>query len=194
MPLLVPLPLEYMPFLEYLSLIFSVARGILCEKQKKGVSMKKLSFILVLIVAALQVFSAEIRGRVVGVADGDTVTVLDEMDNGRFRIRLYGIDSPEKKQAYGNKAKQYLSSLVYGKRVSVRFSSLDRYGRILGRLYLSGEDISLLMLSAGYAWHYRQYDNSLEYAAAEKKARSARCGLWSDPAPVPPWIFRRRGK
>lgn len=156
--------------------------------------MKKIAFILVLIVAGLQVFSAEILGRVVGVADGDTITVLDEMDNGRFRIRLYGIDCPEKKQAYGNKAKKHLSALVYGKRVSVRFSSIDRYGRILGRVYVSGKDISLVMLSAGYAWHYSQYDSSPEYAAAEKKARSAGVGLWADRSPVPPWVFRRKGK
>lgn len=156
--------------------------------------MKKIAFIFVLIVAVSQAFSAEILGRVVGVADGDTITVLDDMDKGRFRIRLNGIDSPEKKQAYGNKAKQYLSSLVYGKRVSVRFSAIDRYGRILGRVYVDNKDISLLMLAAGYAWHYTQYDNSPEYSATEKKARSAGVGLWADRAPVPPWIFRRQGK
>jgi endonuclease YncB( thermonuclease family) len=154
--------------------------------------MKKLLLVLFVIVAAVGVSGAEIIGRVVGVADGDTITVLDEMDNGRFRIRLNGIDSPEKKQAYGNKAKQYLSSLVYGKRVSVRFSTVDRYGRIVGRVYVSGKDISLAMLSAGYAWHYTQYDKSPEYAAAEKSAASARLGLWADRSPVPPWEFRRK--
>ena len=156
--------------------------------------MKKIAFVLLLMAAAFAVSSAEIIGRVVGVADGDTFTVLDEMDNGRFRIRLYGIDSPEKKQAYGNKAKQYLSSLVYGKRVSVRFSSIDRYGRILGRVYVSGKDISMEMISAGYAWHYVHFDKSPEYAAAEKKARSRGAGLWADRSPVPPWDFRRPSK
>lgn len=154
--------------------------------------MKKTVFVLVLIVAVLQVFSAEILGRVVGVSDGDTITILDEMDKGRFRIRLYGIDCPEKKQAYGNKAKQFLASLVYGKRVSVRFSSIDRYGRILGRVYLSGKDINLAMISAGLAWHYVKYDNNIRYSDAEKKARSAGLGLWSDRSPVPPWVFRRK--
>lgn len=155
--------------------------------------MKRLLLVL-LLAAALQAFSAEILGRVVGVADGDTITVLDEMDNGRFRIRLCGIDSPEKKQAYGDKAKQYLSAMVYNKRVSVRYSSIDRYGRIIGRVYLEKKDISLAMISAGYAWHYIQYDSNLEYSAAEKKARADRLGLWADRSAVPPWDFRRANK
>lgn len=154
--------------------------------------MKRILLILFVIAAAVSVSGAEIIGRVVGVADGDTITVLDEMDKGRFRVRLYGIDAPEKKQAFGNKSKQYLSSLVYSKRVSVRFSTVDRYGRIVGRVYVSGKDISLVMLSAGYAWHYVQYDKSPEYAAAENKARSAGVGLWSDRSPVQPWEFRKR--
>lgn len=154
--------------------------------------MKRILLILFVIAAAVSVSGAEIIGRVVGVADGDTITVLDEMDKGRFRVRLYGIDAPEKKQAFGNKAKQYLSSLVYSKRVSVRFSTVDRYGRIVGRVYVSGKDISLVMLSAGYAWHYVHFDKSPEYAAAENKARSAGVGLWSDRSPVQPWEFRKR--
>lgn len=153
--------------------------------------MKRILLALFLI-AAVCVSGAELVGRVVGVSDGDTITVLDDMDKGRFRVRLYGIDAPEKRQAFGNKAKQYLSSLVYGKRVSVRFSAIDRYGRIVGRVYLSGRDISLAMLSAGYAWHYTQYDNSPEYAAAEKQARYTGGGLWVDRSPVPPWVFRQR--
>lgn len=155
--------------------------------------MKKI-FCFFLIAAAVCVSGAEIIGRVVGVSDGDTITVLDAMDNGRFRVRLFGIDAPEKRQAYGQKAKQYLSALVYGKRVSVRFSAVDRYGRIVGRVFLGNKDICLSMIAAGYAWHYVHYDRSPEYAAAGKRAAAMRAGLWADRSPVPPWEFRRISK
>lgn len=159
--------------------------------------MKKILLGLFLIAAVLWgsgVYGAEILGRVVGVSDGDTITVLDEMDKGRFRVRLFGVDAPEKRQAYGNKAKNYLSSLIFGKRVSVRFASVDRYGRIVGRIYLEKKDICLAMIAAGFAWHYIHFDKSPAYAAAEKKARAGRLGLWSDRSPVPPWDFRRQKK
>lgn len=98
--------------------------------------MKKAIFLLFLIAAAVGVSGAEIVGRVVGVSDGDTITVLEDLDKGRFRVRLAGIDAPEKGQAFGQKAKQYLSGLIFGKAVSVRFTTVDRYGRIVGRVYL----------------------------------------------------------
>lgn len=156
--------------------------------------MKKILFALFLIAAVVRVSGAEIIGQVVGVSDGDTITILDNLDKGRFRVRLYGIDAPEKRQAFGYKAKGYLSSLVFGKRVTVRYSSIDRYGRIVGRVYLEKQDICLAMLSAGYAWHYVHFDKSPEYAAAEKKARAGRLGLWSDTSAVPPWDFRQSSK
>ena len=157
--------------------------------------MKKALVLLFLIAAAVGVSCAEIVGRVVGVSDGDTITVLDDLDKGQFRVRLSGIDAPEKGQAFGQKAKQYLSGLIFGKSVSVRFTSIDRYGRIVGRIYLDRADIGLAMLSAGFAWHYVHFDKSPEYAAAEKQARAGRLGLWSDTAPpVPPWEFRASRK
>lgn len=156
--------------------------------------MKKVLFVLFLIAAVFRVSGAEIIGQVVGVSDGDTITILDNLDKGRFRVRLYGIDAPEKRQAFGNKAKGYLSSLVFGKRVTVRYSSIDRYGRIVGRVYLEKQDICLTMLSAGYAWHYVHFDKSPEYAAAEKQARAGGRGLWSDRSAVPPWDYRRASK
>ena len=157
--------------------------------------MKKAIFLLFLIAAAVGVSGAEIVGRVVGVSDGDTITVLDDLDKGRFRVRFAGIDAPEKGQAFGQKAKQYLSGLIFGKAVSVRFTAIDRYGRIVGRVYLDRADIGLAMLSAGFAWHYVHFDKSPEYAAAEKQARADRVGLWSDSAPpVSPWDYRRASK
>ena len=154
--------------------------------------MRKTIFLLFLIAAAVGVSGAEIVGRVVGVSDGDTITVLDDLDKGRFRVRLSGIDAPEKKQAFGQKSKQYLSGLIFGKVVSVRFTSIDRYGRIVGRVYLDRADICREMIAAGFAWHNVHFDKSPEYADAEKQARDGRRGLWADTAPpVPPWEFRR---
>lgn len=157
--------------------------------------MKQKTFCLVLLlIFAGCVSGAEIIGRVVGVSDGDTITILDDLDKGRFRVRLFGIDAPEKRQAFGNKAKIYLSSLIFGKSVKVRFTSIDRYGRIVGRVYHGKQDICLAMISAGLAWHYIHFDKSPEYAGAEKKARAGRLGLWSDRSAVPPWDFRRSSR
>ena len=109
-------------------------------------------FLLSLLLLSLSLFSAEIIGKVVGVSDGDTITVLDDMDQGKFRIRLDKIDAPEKKQAFGNKAKQFLSTLIFGKKVSIRFKSIDNYGRVLGVVSLDGKEINLVMVQNGYAW------------------------------------------
>ena len=132
---------------------------------------------------------AEVRGRVVKVADGDTITILDAA-NVQHKIRFHGIDAPEKAQAFGQKSKQHLSSLVFGKDVRVKYKSRDKYGRILGTVYVDGKDVNLEMIRAGLAWHYKRYDNSPAYAAAESEASAARRGLWSDPNPTPPEEFR----
>ena len=151
-------------------------------------------FLLSLLLLSLSVFSAEIIGKVVGVSDGDTITVLDDMDQGNFRIRLDKIDAPEKKQAFGNKAKQYLSSLIFGKKVSIRYKSIDRYGRILGVVFLDGKEINLVMVQSGYAWHYSYYDKTPAYIEAEKQARAEKKGLWQDPNPINPYQFRKSQK
>lgn len=143
---------------------------------------------------SLVVYSAEIIGQVVGVSDGDTITVLDDMDKGRFRIRLAKIDAPEKKQAFGSQSKQYLSALIFGKKVSIRFKNIDNYGRILGIVYLDGAEINLKMVQDGLAWHYSHYDKSPAYIEAQKQARLAKKGLWSQPNPVNPFEFRKSQK
>ena len=151
-------------------------------------------FLLSLLFLSLSLFSAEIIGKVVGVSDGDTITVLDEMDKGKFRIRLDKIDAPEKKQAFGNKAKQYLSSLIFGKQVSVRFKEIDRYGRVLGVIYCDGAEINLVMVQNGYAWHYSYYDKAPAYIQPEKQARTDKKGLWAEPNPINPYQFRKSQK
>jgi len=143
------------------------------------------------------VVAETLRGRVVGVADGDTVTVLAE---GRVRhvVRLAGIDAPEKAQPYGDRAKHHLSDLVFGTIVDVEYAKRDRYGRIVGKIVRDGRDASLALIEAGYAWHFKRYaaeqsraDRAI-YARAEDAARDARRGLWSEPAPLPPWEWRAR--
>ncbi len=127
-------------------------------------------------------------GRVVGVSDGDTISVLRE---GRaVRVRLDGIDAPEGGQAYGQRAKAFVSQLVYGKTVTVDVRDIDRYGRLVARVYVTDEDTSLAIVRAGYAWHFVRYSNDTTLAAAEREARTARRGLWQDPRAVPPWEFR----
>ena len=155
------------------------------------------SFILLLI--SFELNAATLQGRVVGVADGDTITVLDA-SNTKHKIRLQGIDAPEKVQAFGQRSKQSLSDLVYNKQVTVDFQKKDKYGRTLGKVLLNGTDICLEQIKLGMAWHYKQYasdqpkeDRAL-YAQSELDAKSKLTGLWSDKSPIPPWQFRRQQK
>jgi len=139
-----------------------------------------------------------IDGRVVGVSDGDTVTILTA-GKRQIRIRVSAIDAPEKGQPFGDVAKRYMSSLVFGRDVSVDVVKLDRYGRTVGRLRAGGNDLGLEMIKAGLAWHYKQYERDqppadrVTYSAAENEARGRRSGLWAQPKPQPPWEFRHGG-
>jgi len=152
--------------------------------------------------------AAELTGRVVGVHDGDTITVLDATKK-QYKIRLAGIDAPERKQAFGAKSKQNLSDMVYRKQVTVDWTKRDRYKRIVGKVMftpslcaspacLEKTDANYQQVAAGMAWHYKQYapeqspEDRQRYAAAENQAREAKRGLWVDPKPVPPWDWRRK--
>ena len=137
-----------------------------------------------------------IEGRVVGVADGDTITVLG-VGNRQTRVRLQGIDAPESGQAFGQVSKRNLSELVFERHVVVEYEKTDKYGRTLGKVLADGRDVNLLQVTAGLAWHYKHYQDEQSsadrrlYADAETEARSAGRGLWADPGPIPPWDFRR---
>src|SRR5437899_4902962 len=155
-----------------------------------------LSVVLLLILLSSTVALADFTGRVVGVTDGDTIKVLH---NGRAeKIRLHGIDCPEKGQPYGTKAKQFVSQLVFGKEVTVKDYGLDnnRFKRTLGEIVLSdGRVVNEELLRAGLAWWYRKYvPNRVDLAALEEEARTAKRGLWVDPDPVPPWCWRKQKK
>lgn len=133
--------------------------------------------------------------KVVKITDGDTVHVLDQSKT-RYKIRLGGIDAPEKKQAYGRRSKENLARSIAGKQVTVEYHKRDRYGRIIGKIYLNYRDINLQQIADGYAWHYKYYQKDQTkadraiYARAEKKARSKRLGLWASDS-IPPWEYRR---
>jgi endonuclease YncB( thermonuclease family) len=141
----------------------------------------------------------ELPGRVVSVADGDTVTVLDSNDR-QHRIRLAGIDAPESHQAFGEQSRQSLSEMIFGKDVTVSYQKIDQYGRLVGKILLDGKDINLEQVRAGMAWHYKFYEDEQTtedrelYAKAEDDARAARRGLWQDPNPVEPYQFRKEEK
>ncbi|MFT6275477.1 MAG: endonuclease YncB(thermonuclease family) [Halioglobus sp.] len=133
----------------------------------------------------------DLTGRVMRVADGDTLTILDAKQK-QHKVRLFGIDSPESEQPYYKAARKALSRLTSGKDVAVTIKDTDRYGRTVGVIYLDNTDINLEMVKLGYAWWYQQYakDNQA-LKQAEQFARSRKLGLWGDPAPMAPWDWRR---
>jgi endonuclease YncB( thermonuclease family) len=136
-----------------------------------------------------------IQGKVIDLGWGDSLTVLDAQGK-QHRVRLLGIDAPEKEQAFGPAARQKLSALVFGKPVVVKYQKIDRSGRPLGKVTVGALDVNLEMLKTGMAWYYPndrdlpESDRPL-YAGAEREARAAPRGLWQDEAPVSPWEFRQ---
>jgi micrococcal nuclease len=151
---------------------------------------------LLLLLAALLiptiVCAAEYTSKVVGVLDGDTIEVLH--NTHPERVRLSGIDCPEKGQSYGQKAKHAASDLVFGKDVTIQTHGNDKYTRTLADVLLSdGTNVNQELVKEGWCWWYRKYapgDTVLE--GLETEAREARKGLWADPRPVPPWEWRKR--
>jgi endonuclease YncB( thermonuclease family) len=155
--------------------------------------------VAIALLLSLQLFAqAEVLvGTVVGVSDGDTITVLDA-DKTEHKIRLMGIDAPEKSQAFGSASKQALSNYIYQKEVTVDYKKLDKYKRIVGKVILDKQDICLAMISDGTAWHYKDYEKEQSkadrdlYSQAELKAREVKIGLWQDANPVAPSAFRNK--
>ncbi len=170
----------------------------------------KTAFFLLLAWVSLTACSAGssqiLEGRVTGIADGDTLTVLDAARN-RHRIRLLGIDAPEHGQAFGERSKQSLARLTFRRQVSVDWQGRDGYGRILGRVRVAAADCpqsncpktldaNLEQVKRGLAWWNKKFADTQfpgdagEYEAAERQARTARAGLWRERNPVPPWRWR----
>lgn len=169
---------------------------------------KKLLFLITIgLLTSTQ--AAELKGKIISIADGDTATLLVLENQSKllkplekekvniktqYRIRLNDIDAPEKSQAFGNKSKQNLSKYIFGKDVTVIYDKKDQYGRILGTIYLNNKDINLKQVEDGFAWVYRQYSKKKKYLKAEKEARNLKKGLWADTNPIEPWNYRRKSK
>ncbi len=168
--------------------------------------MRMLTPVALLLFLAFGAHADTLTGRVVGVADGDTVTVLDA-DRQQHKIRLQAIDAPEKAQPFGERSKQNLSRMVFGKDVRVEWEKRDRYGRIVGKVWVQPADCPTCpmtldaghaQITVGLAWWFRKYANEQSpedrcaYEFSEHEAKAKRVGLWSDPEPVPPWEWRRR--
>lgn len=132
----------------------------------------------------------ELHGRVVRIADGDTVTVLTGSKQ-QVRIRLAEIDAPESGQAFGNRSKQSLTRMCGNKTARVQVQDIDRYGRVVGRVHCGPYDTSAEQVSAGMAWVYDSYVRDKSLYQLQDAARKARVGLWGDPSPIKPWEWRR---
>lgn len=133
-----------------------------------------------------------IEGRVTRVSDGDTIWVTDAM-NLRRKIRMLDIDAPESSQPYGKESTKALSSRIYTKQVRVTYRELDQYGRVLGTVWLDGEDVNLWMVRQGHAWAYH-YTKTPTYLTAMQKAKSAKLGLWAKDDAMDPWAYRKLKK
>ena len=131
----------------------------------------------------------EIVGKVTRVSDGDTVWVCSWL--GRQKIRLNRIDAPESDQPFGKEATSYLKSLIGCKEICVKYETIDRYGRILGSVFLGETDINLQMVRDGCAWHYSHFDKTPTYADAEREARAEKRGLWAADNPINPHQWRK---
>jgi micrococcal nuclease len=151
---------------------------------------------LVFFACTLVLLGETFTGRCVGVSDGDTISVMKA--GKAMKIRLEGIDCPELGQDFGTRAKQFTSALVFGRDVQVKKYYPDEYSRMVARVSVGGQDVSLELIRAGLAWHYKKYSSNRALAEAEDRARKAKQGLWSMPNPVPPWEYRtmvrRRGR
>lgn len=151
-----------------------------------------------LLLAASIAAGGELHGVVVGVTDGDTITVLDDTRK-QHKVRLAGIDAPEKHQGFAETSKQHLANLAWKKQATLDCYKTDQYKRKVCRVWVAGKDIALAQVQAGLAWHYKRFEKEqtpserASYARAEEDARDLRIGLWQSKRPVPPWEFRRQG-
>jgi endonuclease YncB( thermonuclease family) len=153
--------------------------------------MRRAAVALMLALAPFVALAGELQGRVVGVADGDTLTILGA-DRQQSRVRLAEIDAPEKAQPFGQRSKQALSDLCFGRDAVIADKGRDRYGRTVGRVRCGGIDTSAEQVRRGMAWVYDRYVTDQSLYALQAEARAARRGLWADSAPVPPWEWRHR--
>jgi endonuclease YncB( thermonuclease family) len=156
--------------------------------------MKKILLPLVVWCWCTLLAGAQLSGRVVAVADGDTFTLLTS-ENKQVKIRLHGIDCPEKKQPHYHNAKSFTAALVMAGPVRVQVKNKDRYGRTIGIVLLHNQaNLNELLLQYGWAWHFAKYDSSARWAALQQKAKQQGLGLWANPQAIAPWDWRAKKK
>ncbi len=151
--------------------------------------IQTICFFLTVAAIPLPAAAQSIEGRVVGVSDGDSITLLTP-GNRQLKVRLDGIDAPEDGQEFSAVSKRTLSSWIAGKTVTLKVSGTDRYQRTLGTILLEDQNVNLLMVRAGMAWHFKNYSDDQALDAAEKAARAEQLGLWSGFRPIAPWDYR----
>jgi endonuclease YncB( thermonuclease family) len=150
------------------------------------------ALLLFFVLAAPAAWGDTLYGRVVKVSDGDTLTLL--VEGKQLKVRLIEIDAPESKQAFGERSRKSLGEMCAGQQATVRYSSRDKYGRVLGRVHCQGVDANSEQVRRGMAWVYDRYVTDRSLYALQKDARAANIGLWADKHPTTPWDWRKQRK
>jgi len=143
-----------------------------------------------LLLFTLSAQAETLEGKVIKIADGDTLTLLTS-SNQQVKVRLAGIDTPERKQPFGNRAKQALSNLAFQKQALVEVETTDRYGRTVGAVFVGSQNLNAESVRQGMAWVYRKYNKDMAFYELESRAKKERLGLWLQENPIPPWEWRR---
>jgi len=152
--------------------------------------MRKLFLVIGFVLTILPEAPKQTTFKVIAIADGDSFSILK--DNQKVRIRIDGIDAPEKGMPYYAVSKKYLSDLCFGKMVTVKTNKTDRYGREVAHILTpDGKDVSAAMIKAGLAWHYKHYSSDKTLSNLEISARKQKIGLWKDKNPIAPWEIRK---
>ena len=155
--------------------------------------INKLLFITLTCFSSVTFAGEILKGRVVGVHDGDTVTLL-MAGNRQIKVRLAQIDAPETTQAFGQRSQQSMSEMVFNKTITVEKETTDKYGRTVGTLFFEGVDANKEQVKRGMAWVYRHYLHDQSLLPLEEAARQTKMGLWADTNPMAPWDYRHGGK
>lgn len=152
-----------------------------------------MKFFIIFFALSIAIFAQTITGKVVGIADGDTLTILDASKT-TYKIRLAQIDAPESKQDFGSASKKSLSDMCFQKNAIAKVETIDRYKRYVASVACNGVEANLEQVKRGMAWVYKQYAKDKKYFEAESVARNTHIGLWTLNNPVPPWEFRKKKK
>lgn len=156
--------------------------------------MMHLVILLFVLSISIPAAAETISGRVISIADGDTLTILNS-ENIQIKVRLAAIDAPEKAQAFGNRSKQSLSDMCFGKQAKIEVVDTDRYGRTVGTVTCGEVRANDAQVASGMAWVYQKYAEGFGHLhPLEESAKASKEGLWSDPSPTPPWEWRKQNR